>query len=265
MAFDIGDLDSLILHLDAGTITGLSDGDYVGSWTDQSTTGATLTADEGEEAIYVSSAINSLPAVEFDGYYARLYSSTDYPSDVANIGIVAVTKLGTKKNYNGFFAFDSASPATDYQKISLWGSSGNDTYLYTLAGYTRIVEDLTVGWQIVTYVLGQNTMFSRHDGETRTSANSPPPGTWADNLSPTVGHVGLSDSFLDGQIAELVVFGETQLSESFYVEGELAAKYAISLQADHPFAGGAPADGPGGSGGGGGIQIARGMHGGMRG
>lgn len=244
MAFLPSDLASLLLHLDAGSITGKSDGDDVDSWTDQSTTGASLTAAIGHEAIYRSAAVNSLPAVEFDGSTSRLTTSTAYPSDVANLGLVAVTKLDTNKNYNGFFVFDSASPATDYLKISFWADSSGNAYFYTSAGYLTITGGLTAGWQIVTYVLGQNTMFNRYDGIAVTQATNPPPGTWADNLKPTIGHVGLSNSFLDGRIAELVVFEETVLSESLYVEGYLSDKYSISLQADHPFSASPPSAAP---------------------
>lgn len=42
MALLPSDLATLLLHLDAGLITGKSDGDDVDSWTVQSTTGAAV-------------------------------------------------------------------------------------------------------------------------------------------------------------------------------------------------------------------------------
>lgn len=243
MAFSPSDLASVLLHLDAGSITGKSDGDDVDSWTDQSTTGASLTAAVGEEAIYRSAAVNSLPAVEFDGTTSRLTTSTTYASDVANLGVVSVMKVDINKSYNGLFVFDTASPATNWSRISFWADSGGNFYAYFNSNF-RGGPDPTIAYHIRTWIVGQQNLLVRHNGQAYEGGFVSSVPSWGDNLKPTIGHVGLSNSFLDGRIAELVVFEETVLSESLYIEGFLSDKYAISLQADHPFSASPPSNAP---------------------
>lgn len=62
------DLAGLVLWLDADVITSLSDGDPVGTWSDQSGNGNDVTqATTAKKPTYKTSIINSLPVVRFDG------------------------------------------------------------------------------------------------------------------------------------------------------------------------------------------------------
>ena len=73
------DIADLKVWLDAGTITGLSDGDAVTTWTDLSGNSNSPTqATAGKRPLYKTSIINSLPVVRGDGsddYLAKTFGS----------------------------------------------------------------------------------------------------------------------------------------------------------------------------------------------
>jgi hypothetical protein len=264
MAFVLTDLDSLICAFEADSIAGLSDGDDVTAWSDASVNGVDLAAASGEEPTYVASAVNSLPAVHFDGTASRMYSSVTAPTNgVANMGCAVIASLDTKKNYNMFFAFDTVGPASSYQRRSLWGHSGNDIYQYSSGGYTRTVSDFTTAYKMGAWIDGQHGHCGNVDGRSTALIFGSPTGTHGADWRITLGNAsGLSSSFLDGKIAALIIWDETILGERAHIEGYLADKYAITLPTDHPFYSGPPTSNPGAAGGGL-LRVA--MNGGMNG
>ena len=66
--FDPASLPGLALWLKADAITGLSDGDPVGSWADSSSAGNdTSQTDSAKKPLYKTNILNGLPVVRFDG------------------------------------------------------------------------------------------------------------------------------------------------------------------------------------------------------
>jgi len=246
VAFSIDGLDSLICAFEADSIAGLSDGDDVTAWSDASVNGVDLAAASGEEPTYVASAVNSLPAVNFDGIASRMFSSVTGPTNgLTNMGIAIVAKQDTNVGWSGFCNWDTVGPAATYLKRTLIvNTAGN--YWYTSAGYTRASGDLTTGYQMLTIVDGQVEVAASNDGRTDGSAMSNSPVANGADWKLTLGQAaGLSSSYLDGQIAAVIFWDETKLSERLYIEGYLAHKYGITLPTSHPFYAAAPTYLPG--------------------
>jgi len=68
--------EGLVLHLDAGTIPAVNDGDPVYSWHDLSQHGSDATAGNGSSPSYCSNAFNGLPALHFDGVNEQMAVGT---------------------------------------------------------------------------------------------------------------------------------------------------------------------------------------------
>lgn len=66
------DVGGLVLWLRADTITGLSDGDPVSTWLDESGNGTDATSSSALRPTYQTSEINGLPVVRFDGTDDRI-------------------------------------------------------------------------------------------------------------------------------------------------------------------------------------------------
>jgi hypothetical protein len=249
MAFAIDDLASVIYHVAADSITGLSDGDNVSAWADSSSSSADMTATAGQYPIWKTAQINSLPAVRFDGVSSKMTSLISLPTTgVANPGIVAVMKIASNKNYNGLLTLDTVSPATDYNKLSFWAASAGQVYLYGSARFQGTTTT-PLAWFVYDSIHGLQSIASSHNGAIQ--------GVFAlgvklvADLKPTLGLWPFSGSnFGAFDLAELVVFNETTLAERIHITGSLAHKYGITLNADHPFFAAAPTTQPGAAGGG---------------
>lgn len=257
MAFAISDLDSVMVDFDASDITSLSDGDDVTSWTDRSDNSVDLSAASGEEPVYRASAINSLPAVEFDGSVSRLTNgATQLPiSTTKNLACCLVTKADVEKTYNGWWILSSALPATSINDDSCWSVASGLMYQYRLSQNVGADIDPATAWCLITFVRGKTLLHVAKDGAAiMTSVSAGQNFTTADRYL-TVGMVGPATSYLDGRLAALVIFDETEQAERMYIEGVLAHRYGITLDSAHPFASAAPTSGPGsGGGGGGGVK-----------
>ncbi|ARN57263.1 hypothetical protein [Sedimentisphaera salicampi] len=96
--------DGLILHFDAGDITGLSDGDNISEWQD-SATGDTAVGDAYPQAgtgapTYKTNVINGLPAVRFSRVEEDVLVSSDFalPEPSNGLTVFIVCKGGASGN-----------------------------------------------------------------------------------------------------------------------------------------------------------------------
>src|SRR5690606_10619334 len=85
------DIAGLIIHLDASSIVGVSDGAALATWPDSGPNGYDLTqATSGNQPLFRASAIGGRPAVQFDGTndrMARTFGTTySQPNTVFIVG-----------------------------------------------------------------------------------------------------------------------------------------------------------------------------------
>lgn len=88
--FSLLDIPGLKAWFNAQEITGLSDGQKVTSWTDDSGTGNTVSqATSTKQPIYRTSGVNGLPSVDFIGNHYMFKSSPTGLTNITGITIVA--------------------------------------------------------------------------------------------------------------------------------------------------------------------------------
>ena len=276
MSFEIDDLTSVIAHWNVSDVTGLSDGDYCDSLPDSISSWDLEASGEEDAPVYrPSSSINSKPALEFDGYYAWLTTASKALSGIDNASWAAVFNMDTLKNYNTLFHLNKSSGTPTYNSTNMViEGQGYASGLVLLAhrdttttyGY---MQSATSAFSASTsYILSaihgkgmvgfrKNGTYATHTGASSTTVSYANPNA---TVYASWGASSLGN--FDGLLAELVFWDETELNEHYWIEGVLADEYNISLPSWHPFSSAAPTTAPGA---GGGIQIARGMQGGMRG
>lgn len=96
---------STIAWYKADAITGLSDGDPVGTWNDSSGSGNSISQTGSARPTYKTSIINSLPVVRFDGSDDKLLSSP-FSSAISQPNTIVIV---TKSIGAGAYAYDGLS------------------------------------------------------------------------------------------------------------------------------------------------------------
>lgn len=97
-AFSPADLSGLTLWLKGDAITGASDGDALGSWTDSSGSGHPTTQSTGsKKPIYKTSILNGLPVVRFDGLTQTMSASFTLAQPVT---VVVAANYRSARNTN---------------------------------------------------------------------------------------------------------------------------------------------------------------------
>lgn len=268
MAFAIDDLDNVLAHWDAGAITGLSDGDAVSTLPD-SKGGWDLTGTSTTRPVYrPTSGINSLPAIEFDGSDDYLVSTSKVFSGVNSPRCIVILRLDTLKNYNSSFCLttSTASPPNSTSTTRLQGGRYYSTGYIVGQCYKTGTAQLQTAASVISATTTYMVRSDLSDLARGIVVNGAIPimgassGTLngADINTTMYAHFGrenLAGAFFDGLVAEIVLWDESLLCESMYIEGVLAAKYGITLPATHPFYSGAPSSGPSSGGTSGGSLI----------
>lgn len=238
---DIDDVPGLLAWYAASDISS-TDGTEITSWSDKSGNGYTLTAGTGTGPTWEENEVNSLPALLFNG-------TTDY---MTNNSLGAVFAMTTDESYTAFIVAKKTS------------NSGIDALF--AAGYTgdsdTLVEVDTNTGKLRTVIRDDpaNLLIVQSTGDVATSAyqlftvqisgNTGNATQWANgggmgsgDIYSTIGtlscdrftvgarNVGAAlENYLDGAIAELVIFQTDQLDRhQEQVEAILASKYNINL------------------------------------
>ena len=236
----------LRVWLRADAITGLSDGDPVAAWTDQSgnTNNAAQVA-SGNRPTYQTSGLNGLPTVRFDGVDDHFLIASNAGLEPQALSIFAVVVPTTPGHSNGRDVFvknhTRAPPYASYG-IDLVGgdrwqmvSSHNGIFTPRPGSATTLGQpDLLSGvWNagpnMTLHVDGAQTMTSNVTGSIAYNGEPISVGTWLGDLA--------NNSF-GGDIAE-ILFYDTALStdDRQLVEGHLGWKYGLQeqLPSDHPY------------------------------
>ena len=255
MPFAIDDLTSVIAHWSADAITGLVDGDPVDSMPD-SISSWDLAGTTTTRPLYrPTSAINSLPAVEFDGTNDWLQTASSKAITMPRCVVAEVFRITTLQNYNPAFYLATTpglpthnGSATLLQHITGYtdghtlygGYNGGATYTLTRTGLTAA----STTYMTVTAYSQQMTWQRMNGLGVRThSSTGGSPDLSSGTVYASFGDNNLTLSF-SGLMSEIVLFEDGTQSESLYIEGVLAHKYGITLPTTHPFYAAAPTSGP---------------------
>lgn len=219
---------NLKLHLkaDAGTST-TSNGVALSSWVDQSGNGNDASQSSGgAQPTYVSSSINGLPAIRFNGSTSFLDLPTASTLGIQNseFDVFVVAKSsnsgiqfligGTAGNYE--VHLNGASGARFIPKSTLFVDKGA-TSLYT-NGSAYIFNAAAGSENGVLRVNGYAGGDSAYDSRN------------AENSVITLGRRGNGTFYLNGDIAEVIIYNSVLSAvDRASVESYLAAKYSITL------------------------------------
>jgi hypothetical protein len=207
--FDPSDVPNMLMWLKADAITGLSDGDSVGTWPDASGNGKNATQSTWwKRPIYNTNQVNGLPALKFDAYNDGLSTSANPPKSTTIIAVYKSRAGASGKTLNGGFSFFIGPYVSFYRN-------------YTGAFVTG--PGVTSGrWLIHTIRQGSRAELfidGVAKGSTNRTAN---PG----NI--LLAGQGTYGQKLDGSIAEVLVYSrkltDTELAD---VHAWLQARYAI--------------------------------------
>lgn len=243
---DLTEITDLKAWYKADEIGGLSDGDPVTTWSDSSGNSVDLSQTGSARPTYKTSIINGLPVVRFDGS-DDLLSSSSFSSGTPGLMFASVFRVSTLKDYNALIGIhDSSLPAypSKYLNQHFYASG------HCLQGHNNTGASWTI-WNTgisaaTTYILsmthaqkspGVDSVCSINGRDTHTINSTS--HTSANQATGTayihLGYTGLSASYFNGDIAELVVFRYTSDREWIWIEGYLADKYGLTLAVGHPF------------------------------
>lgn len=232
-----------------------SNGDSITTWSDSSGNSRDLTGSGFTAPIAAASAINGYMAADFDGN-DDILSSASY-SHSGNTVVAMVFNLDSLKNYNTIVSIDdSSTPA--YQPFYYSGfsyasgdfatvlNSGTTAYWVGDSPYGGTPTSASVDYITVSSFSAIGNLLKTNGEHNRWKANTSggptsPSGTAYIHLGTT----GLSGDFLNGKLAEVIIWTPTSdYTEVPWVEGYLADKYSITLTDGHLFKNAAPENAP---------------------
>ncbi|MGB0272060.1 MAG: hypothetical protein ACPGCS_00055 [Opitutales bacterium] len=223
--------DGLALHLDAGTLSGLSDGAALSSgWSDWS--GSGLTASSPEPPLYVSDGGSGYPAVRFDGV-----------DDYLQVDLAT----GNELSVFAVFAQRRATALANYRDTLLSGAGGG-SYLSLASSRSAATPPAMPSFNALTgNGVSVQTWMNGHDtadvtGDFFPNRYSIASAVYTHVPAETALFIGAQDSngFHAGQndIRELLVYDrELTDAERLEVQAYLAEKYqidAITRAPEHP-------------------------------
>jgi len=232
-----------------------ANGDPIDTWADSSGNGYDLTGTTTTRPLAAASAINGYMAADFDGT-DDVMSSASYTHS-GNIVVAMVFNLDAMKDYNTIISIhNSATPAYPPYYYSVFSYANQDFAVVLNDGSSRYwvgnsafggtptaasTNYIAVGsFSAIGMLLRTNGEQSRWKRNLSTNPASPS-GTAYIHLGTT----GLSGDFLNGKLAEVIIWTPTSdYTEVPWVEGYLADKYGITLVDGHLFKNAAPENAP---------------------
>jgi hypothetical protein len=254
--FAPSDLASLRAWYKADAITGLSNNDPVGSWTDSSGGGYTLTASGSNRPTYKTSTINSLPVVEFNATHWLAASTASHwkflhdPTGSSVFVVLRYTRaarmafLWTSPFSSVKKGWTLVSNLTNQNAWNIIPASGNSwNVLNQTANNTLPINTNNIVGVIADPNNGTASSRSstRINGGNATTANTETnaPSTANPDSPLTLGRSGDSSTVgLEGWIAEVVICNAIlSSSDRQKVEGYLAHKWGLqgNLPSNHPY------------------------------
>ncbi len=231
--------EGLIIHLDAGELSGLSEGQVVNSWQDKadadSVNGGVYAVSGRQSPVYVASAINGCPAVKFTGS-ELLASGLFNLADVSGGGLTAfVVATGDVSGQPGqrVFQFGQAGGtagnvlALDLSCDDIQADGGSGGRFNGGKALVKSANPMTPDYHLIALQIGQGDSFASlkyyvDDLNTQLFDNIANGGSVFSLLATgnrlsvgtgisTTGDFMASDNF-QGELAEIMIF-DTELSE----------------------------------------------------
>lgn len=210
-------ISGLVLWLDAGAITGLSDGSAVDVWPDSSDNGNNATQTGVNRPTFRTGIINGKPVVRFDGTNylditalnmqpATVFAVVKYEPPVANAPF-----LGNDTSVNEYFGYHN-----------------NIIYYYSTIANMNVADPTPTIFQIITghaQPAGSNSSI-RINGSQVVSGSY----NWGASTFIYVGRRNNTTERFKGDIADILIYS-TNLSstEIDQIEDYLSTKYSISM------------------------------------
>ena len=225
--------NGLQIHFDAGTITGLNDGDAVTAWADQSGNGRDVTSVSGTAPVYSSNAVNGKAAVRFDGTGNLLASFSENTISTSAGTTVFVVFQTTSTSLGALTALEAGGAnqvflyANKFSQGGLFagfdGSSGDNNATQNLDGpYNDGQMHL-----FTAYSSGTDQNYLRADGGAETNSYTDTIGT-SDAHVCGIGALTNNDAKFTGDIAEALVYNRTLSGDEIgQMEDFLLGKYAV--------------------------------------
>ena len=244
-------MTNLQVWLQADAIEGLSDGDEVATWLDQSgrSNDATQTS-SGNRPTYSTSALNGLPTVSFDGLndYLQIDSNAGLePQTLSAFAVVVATAEGGSSDGRDLFGkyYGPSNPYASYGlELRSSSTSPNAWRIHGSYGgsYTGVRTSAVEINQpdVLSGVWNPDNVKLFVDGDER--ANRDATGSFAYNGEPLaigtwLADVGEAHSY-GGHLAEFLLYDAAlSIDDRQLVEGSLAWKYGLQdqLPASHPY------------------------------
>ncbi len=189
----------------------------------------------GNRPFYDTNAINSLPALRFNGsnrYFEKAYNAALNPNNftmffvakvasIADFGALISSRSGTFRGYVLYTNPASATPATAFRVMSGDGSSWgtNITPVSITIGKTYVLSVTYNGSSIITYSAGTN-MGSSSDTILVNNANNTRIGAGYNE--------GAANYFYDGHIGEIIIYDRLlKYEERNSIEKYLGKKWGV--------------------------------------
>lgn len=223
------DIAGCVLWLDASQIVGLSDGDPVDTWNDESGQGNDCSGSGGTRPTYETNVLNGLPVIRFTA------ASTMFLQG-------AMSLAGDDATFIAVAAITSSSAA--FGRVLSVGDNATDDY--TSAAYAAAICKNNTNESIVSVRAFSNlgsvaithsqafqasAIFDGTDEHTRVDGGSPATVGSTGTFAVTAYRVGRNlggDGSLDGDIAEVIVYDSALgTTDRQTVEAYLAAKWGL--------------------------------------
>ena len=216
--------DGTLWQDSARTTPATSDGDPVGAWDDASGNGDHYTQTNNDKRPALrTSVLNSLPVVRFDGTDDQLHGP-DHLSGLTAGTIFCVVKIDNdppaQDMFSGLWRFSSAADSVHYPYTDgNWYESFGSTVRKSTGNPTLALTD----WRVIGVTSASGAWEAFIDGSSHYSTASNSVGF---DSTPKFGVSGNEAYFLDGDIAELIIY-DTSLSsgDRISIQNYLNAKY----------------------------------------
>lgn len=223
-------------------LTGLSDSDLISTQTDSSGLHRDVTAVGGSRPTYKTNILNGLPVSRWAAT-GNIMSSAGYALSGVEMSCCAVVNLSALQNYNSIVSVDEQTPPSGAPSVfGVYGLANGTGYMEQGATYRGHANMFAAGaWHIVTCLYQSGYIQVRCDGK-ELIENDRTIALPAAKTVTAYTHLGASGygGAIRGDLAALVLWQETSLRESIWIEGYLSHRFALTLDHGHLFHEAAP-------------------------
>ena len=247
MTFSPSDISGLGLWLDAGTITGLSDGDAISTWNDLSGAGRNATGSGSARPTYETNELNGKPVVRGDGVDDYMsFAAGSLLQNVAGATLFAVLRWRSSPASSKNAVVVSTSVASNFARAALlggtagsgkWSAGGRrlDANSYVGVGSSTSINTASCAIQEAVFDYANSNLYQYINGTLDGSTTSFQTDGNTSDAASLLGTLfasydgGSGAGFAGIDVAEILIWPSALSSGNrALVRAYLAAKYAIS-------------------------------------